>query len=152
MKLLRICLKGFKKWTPSESVTSWGMPRVGLREVIFVSLLLALSTDLAVANKGLQTNETEPEDLPQAEKDLNHWKEKSAAIIHRLPGLLTKNMGGNLTLRFLNLTETKTERDKMKETSNGMIIRESLGRFVKFLNHFSIIRNAPFQNTYLVSL
>ena len=82
MKLLGICLKGFKKWTPSESVTSRDMPRVGLREVIFVSLLLALSTDLAVANKGLQTNETEPEDLPQPEKDLNYCKEKSAFIIH----------------------------------------------------------------------
>ena len=77
--------KRFKKWTPSESVTSWGMPRVGLREVIFVSLLLALSTDLAVANKGLQTNETEPKDLPQPQKDLNNRKEKSSTIIPRLP-------------------------------------------------------------------
>ena len=140
MKLLGICLKGFKKWTPSESVTSWGMPRVGLREVIFVSLLLALSTDLAVANKGLQTNETEPKDLPQtAEKDLNDWKEKSATIIHRLPGLLTKSVGGNFTLRFLKLTETKTEKNEMKkEDFNGMIRRETLGRLCKFLNQLRL--------------
>ena len=139
MKLLRICLKGFKKWTPSESVTSWGMPRVGLREVIFVSLLVSLSAFLAVANKGLQTNDTEPEDLPQPEKDLNDWKEKSASIIHRLPGLLTKSVGGNFTLRFLKLTETKTEKNEMKkEDFNGMIRRETLGRLCKFLNHLRL--------------
>ena len=95
----------------SVSVTSRAMARVGLREVIYVivPLLLGLSTNLVVATKGLQTDEKEPKLLPQPRKDLNDWKEKSATIIHRLPGLLTKSVGGKFALRFLNLTETKTE-------------------------------------------
>ena len=105
------------------------MPRVGLREVICVSLLLALSTNPAV--EGLQTNETEPQ------QDLNDWKDKSATIIYHLPGLLT-SVSGKFTMRFLNLTETESERNAMKEKLNETIRRETLGRLCKLLNHLTL--------------
>ena len=122
----------------SESVTSRAMPRVGLREVIYVPLLLALSTNPAVATKDLQTDEKETKLLPQPQTNLNEWKEKSATIIHRFPGLLTKSVGGKFALRFLNLTETKTERNKMKEKVYGMIRTDTLGRLCKMLNHMRL--------------
>ena len=132
----RDLIKRFQKWTP---VTSRGMTHVGLRVLKLIYVLVALSTNPAVATKGLQTNETEPEDLQKTGKDLNDWKEKSATIIHRLPGLLTKSVGGNFTLRFLKLTETKTEKNEMKkEDFNGMIRRETLGRLCKFLNQLRL--------------
>ena len=108
------------------------MPRVGLREVICVSLLLALSTNPVV--EGLQTNETEPE------QDLNDWKDKSATIIYHLPGLLTKTLRGKFTMRFLNLTETVTEseRNEMKEKLDEMIRTATLGRLCKLLNHLRL--------------
>ena len=122
----------------SESVTSRAMPRVGLREVIYVPLLLALSTNPAVATKDLQTDEKETKLLPQPQKNLNDWKEKSATIIHRIPGLLTKSVRGKFALRYLNLTETKTERNEMKEKVNGMIRTDTLGRLCKMLNHMRL--------------
>ena len=108
------------------------MPRVGLREVICVSLSLALSTNPVV--EGLQTNETEPQ------KDLNDWKDKSATIIYHLPGLLTKGVRGKFTMRFLNLTETETEseRNEMKEKLDEMIRTATLGRLCKLLNHLRL--------------
>ena len=106
------------------------MPRVGLREVICVSLLLALSTNPVV--EGLQTNETEPQ------QDLNDWKDKSATIIYHLPGLLTKTVRGKFTMRFLNLTETESERNEMKEKLNEMIRTATLGRLCKLLNHLAL--------------
>ena len=119
----------------SESVTSRAMPRVGLREVIYVPLLLALSTNPAVATKDLQTDEKETKLLPQPQTNLNEWKEKSATIIHRFPGLLTKSVGGKFALRFLNLTETKTEmKEKRYETNRT----ETLGRLCKMFNHLRL--------------
>ena len=73
------------------------MAREGLRVVICVSVLIVLelvlllllilfcSTNPDAATEGLQTNETEPKDLPQPQKDLNNRKEKSSTIIPRLP-------------------------------------------------------------------
>ena len=125
----RTLFKRHEKWTPSESVTSRTMPRFGLRGVIFVPLLLLLSTNPPfVAAEGLQTNETKPELLPQADEELESWKKKSATIIHHLPGaLLTTSRRGKFTMKFLNHLETKTMKNEIKET-----IRTT--KFGNFLN------------------
>ena len=137
------------------------MPRFGLRGVIFVPLLLLLSTNPPfVAAEGLQTNETKPELLPQADEELESWKEKSATIIHHLPGaLLTTSRRGKFTMKFLNHLETKTMKNEIKETIRTtkfgkylnlpkikamknkiqeMVRTKKLGRLCKLLNHLML--------------
>ena len=112
------------------------MPLMGLRGVIFVSLLLTFSTSPAVvAAEGLQTSEKGPELLPKAQNYLKSWKEKSATSLRHLPGgVLTKNEKGKFTVKFLNLTETKTMKNKIKE----MIRSTKLGSLCKFFNHLRL--------------
>ena len=51
--------------------------------------------------------------MPQSEsKVLNDWKEQSAVITFRLPGLLTKNEEGTFTVKFLNQGKTTTHKKK----------------------------------------
>ena len=112
------------------------MPLMGLRGVILVSLLLMFSTSPAiVAAEGLQTSEKGPELLPNAQNYLKSWKEKSATSLRHLPGgVLTKNEKGKFTVKFLNLTETKTMKNKIKE----MIRSTKLGSLCKFFNHLRL--------------
>ena len=118
----------------SESVTSWTMPLMGLRGDIFVSLLFTFSTSPAiVAAEGLQTSEKGPKLLPK--NYLKSWKEKSATSLRHLPGgVLTKNEKGKFTVKFLNLTETKTMKNKIKEMTRST----KLGSLCKFFNHLRL--------------
>ena len=108
---------------------------MGLRGDIFVSLLLLLSTKcVVVATSDLQTNSLgfatqslqthEKETTPQ--NDLTNWKDKSAIIIHHLPGqtILTKNVGRGFTVKFLDPTEAKIVKKAKKEY--GKIVMEEL--------------------------
>ena len=67
--------------------------------------------------------------MPKVQNNLNNWKDKSAIIIHRLPGLLTKNVGGTFTIKFLDPTKAKSVKNAKKE--NGMIITEELDLLCK---------------------
>ena len=67
--------------------------------------------------------------MPKVQNNLNNWKDKSAIIIHRLPGLLTKNVGGTFTIKFLDPTKAKTVKNAKKE--KGKIITEELDLLCK---------------------
>ena len=116
------------------------MPLVGLRVVIILFRLLSLSTNSAVvATSDLQTSpavaatqsmKTQDRSfLPKPQNDLNNWREGSAIIIHHLPGLLTKHVGGTFTLKFLDPKGTKivknanTEYGKYRKTSTKQLNR-----------------------------
>ena len=118
------------------------MPLVRLRWVICVSLLLLHSTNPAtvatsdlqtnpagVATQSLQAHEKETSLLPKAQNNVNNWKNKSAIIIHHLPGLLTRNVGGTFTVKFLDPTKAKTVKKANKKY--GRIITDDLCKLSK---------------------
>ena len=140
MKHLELCQKA-QKWTHFESVTSPAMPLVGLRVVIILFRLLSLlsTNSVVVASLDLQTSPavvaTQSLDrsfLPKPQNDLNNWREGSAIIIHHLPGLLTKHVGGTFTLKFLDPKGTKIVKKPSKEYGkDGKISTKQLSRLCK---------------------
>ena len=112
------------------------MPLVGLRGVFFVFLLLSLSTNPADAS--LPTNEKEPKLMPQPQSDLNGWKEKSAILIHQLPGLLTKSEKGRFALKLLNPGENNLMKNQIKDEIYRMIKAERLGRLCNFFKQMRL--------------
>ena len=112
------------------------MALLGLRGVIFTFLLLSFSkrfsTNCANATQSLPTNREKTGVLQQRQNDLNNWQNKSAVIIHRLPGLLTKHAGQPFTVKLLNHRGAKKK--------YGMKIKEVRGRFYPFVKFLSGIR------------
>ena len=119
------------------------MPLVGLRVVIIIFRLLSLSTNsVVVATSDLQTSpavaatqsmKTQDRSLlTKPQNDLNNWRERSAIIIHHLPGLLTKHVGGPFTLEFLDPKGTKIVKKPKKENGkDGKISTKQLSRLCK---------------------
>ena len=110
------------------------MPLVGLRVVIILFRLLSLSTNsVVVATSDLQTSpavaatqslKTQDRSLlTKPQNDLNNWREGSAIIIHHLPGLLTKHVGG--TFNTLGLISTFKIKDDGLSGANYIIIAAS---------------------------
>ena len=113
------------------------MPPLGLRGVIFTFLLLTFSKrycpNCANATPSLPTNREKTGVLQQRQNDLNNWQNKSAVIIHRLPGLLTKHVGQPFIVKLLNRRGAKKK--------YGMKRKEVLGRFYPFVKFLTGIRN-----------
>ena len=123
------------------------MPLVGLRWVIFVSLLLSLSNNpvatldlqinpALVAGSDLQMHEQQDLDFvtePQNEH-LKNWRERSVFIVHHLPGLLTKYVGGNFTVKFL---DPKSATMKSTRMENGKISGKRGDRICRLAKRFA---------------
>ena len=113
------------------------MALLGLRGVIFTFLLLSFSKryspNCANATQSLPTNEKKTGVLQQRQNDLNDWQKKSAVIIQRLPGLLTKHVGQPFTVKLLNRRGAKKK--------YGMKRKEVCGRFYPFVKFLTGIQN-----------
>ena len=76
--------------------------------------------------------------MPQPQSDLYGWKEKSATIIHQLPGLLTKNKKGRFTLKYFNHVKTNLMKNRIKGEIYRMIKAERLARLCKFVKQMRL--------------
>ena len=114
------------------------MPLVGLRGFFYLFLFLSLSANPTGATVSLQTNEKEPKLMPEPQSDLIGWKEKSATIIHQLPGLLTKNKKGRFTLKYFNHVKTNLMKNRIKGEIYRMIKTERLARLCKFVKQMRL--------------
>ena len=121
------------------------MPLVGLRVIIILFRLLSLSTNstvvatldlqpspVVVSTRSLKTQERSF--LTKRQNDLNNWRQRSAIIIHHLPGLLTKNAGGNFTVKFL---DPKSATMKSTRMENGNISGKRGNRICRLAKRFA---------------